>query len=105
MSHYEFRKAIVMAWINPKENWPDNRNRKKQRQDEDEVGPRSRQRRTGTGTGSNADQSTESKRSVAFTDATLDPRRGLLKHWLEVGGHWPKGILPHKKDASCQMHR
>ena len=103
ISHYEFRKAIAMAWTNPKENWPDDGDRKKQRRDEDEVRPR--RRRTGTGTGSNADQSTESKRSVAFTDATLDPRQGLLKKRLEVGGHWPKAISPHKKDVSCQMHK
>ena len=103
ISHYEFRKAIAMAWINPKENWPDDGDRKKRRRDEDEVRPR--RRRTGTGTGSNADQSSETKRSVAFTDATLDSRQGLLKHQLEVDGHWPKAIFPHKKDVSCQMHR
>ena len=104
MTHYEFRKAIALAWINPSQYWPELKTKKSKKRVRDEV-DESDGVSTRSAAMSTATNELSSKRSQACTDRSLHPLKGSLKGRLTAGGHWPKRISSDKKDVNCQLHR
>ena len=103
MTHYEFRKQIALAWVDPENYWPTDSTKKsarKRKRIEVEEGD-------GITTRSAASTSSQlndnKKRCVAISDASLHPEKGALKERLVRGGHWPE--VSKGKDVCCQLHR
>ena len=98
MSHYDFRKSIALAWLDPKlywKNWMVKRaGESNKRSADDNVNVNVTQQAQGEETSSNAEGgSTQTTRAISnkkqnrappFTDDSLCPRTGALQHWLEM---------------------
>jgi hypothetical protein len=102
LSHYEFRKQIILAWLEPETYWMDRDNAskssKRKRAVESISSKDTRQTR------SSNDKSAGSQRATPFTDLTLNPATGALSCRLDHSGdgHWPTPkLLPR---AKCALH-
>ena len=96
MSHYEFRKQIALAWIDPTTYWKDRMKNNQQKKPpttcstETESRP-SRKRSQSVSVASAQSIGGVKKRAIHVNDNTLCPRTGSLRHRLSVhsGAHMP----------------
>ena len=125
MTHYEFIKSIVLAWMDQEMYWPKKR---KKRRSRSVVSMNEANRRTsrrmlnlppsslsstgaigeygGSATASSAtsDSATVQKRNTTMNDLSLDPHKGSLKCRLNsFVSHYPQ--KSGNKRAKCQLHR
>ena len=96
MSHFEFQRAIAMAWISPTEYWPPSGPKSKEAQVPSTMSQSS------WSTRSQAQPKVLFKRGTAFTDKTLHPTGALSCRLHGNFHHWP--IENTKKYAHCQLH-
>ena len=108
LSQYEFRKAIALAWIDPKHYWPEKWNTSEALSVDSSN---SRKRKSSSVT----DEQRQTKSSFAekmeiynkskvVTDASLHPPSGSLCCRLVLNaGHWPNHKIGHKR-AKCALH-
>ena len=96
LTHYEFMKAIVLAWMKPSQYWP-----KEKWKSDGELLVSSF---IGVSTSVITKRSEISPTwSTTFTDNTLNPYSGSLRCQLnQTRNHLP--ILNPKKESQCQMH-
>ena len=106
-SHYYFRRAIALAWIDPKNYWSEkvgaeeisissNNTRKRK-----SIPSSAEQRQTRK---SFAEQLEIHNKSNVVTDASLHPLNGFLSCRLVINmGHWPHHKVGHKR-AKCALH-
>jgi hypothetical protein len=104
MSHYEYRKCITLAWIEPDTYWPDrykNKNNKQAGITESAISvDGSRKRQLGT---DSASVTSSKKRAVAVNDDSMDPRTGKLRNRL-IAGHGLHMPEESTHDAKCGLH-
>ena len=103
MSHYEFRKQIALAWINPTTYWKDQMKNNLQKKPpttwstETSLTASVRESRPSQKCSQSVSVASAQsivgvkKRAIHINDNTLCPRTGSLHHWLSVhsGAHMP----------------
>ena len=123
MSHYEYIRAIALAWIEPEEYGPQEVARKRKSREDNsgsEVSMRSRTRRarnaairsssstvsglTNEDTNANGTTSHVALTNATVNDRSLNPSNGNLKCCMNVAvQHRPEH--PKGKKPRCQLHR
>jgi hypothetical protein len=104
MSHYEWRKSIALAWIDPNQYWPSRYSRTSSINPQNLEVSDETSDRTGKRKASDDSVTTSSsKRATAITDEALDPRTGRLRDRLAVGHglHMPEAATDW---AKCSLH-
>ena len=102
VSHYEYQKAVALAWIDPDKfgsdvgyNTPT-----------DNKESLSTISRSAGGEHGSVDSAT-GKRKIYLTNRSLDPQKGSLCHRLNRQNHWPS--LPPRDQSgqvtTCNLHR
>ena len=106
MSHYEFRKQIAPAWIDPTTDWKDQMKNNLQKKPPTTWSMETESRPSQKCSQSVSVASAQSivgvkKRAIHINDNTLCPRTGLLHHRLSVhsGAHMPR--LSDSKTPKC----
>ncbi len=108
LSHYDFRRAIALAWLDPENFWPGFH-----KFCESEYGTKRRRtetRVTSEEASATTRSTTKKKRETPpycarVNDKALCPMNGALKDRLQViAGHWPRPV-EHAKAPRCQVHR
>ena len=109
MSHYEFRKQIALAWIDPTTYWKDRMKNNQQKKPPTTCSTETESRPSRKCSQSVSVASAQSivgvkKRAIHVNDNTLCPRTGSLCHWLSVhsGAHMPR--LSDSKTPKCALH-
>ena len=129
MSHYNFHKAIALAWIDPTTYWPDRMKKMHMLQEQwmtetqttsassnserNDVSTSSNDRsswshkRSVTSSGSmqtNGIEATKKKCAIPVNNMTLCPWTGMLWHRLNVhrGAHMP--MASENKEPKCALH-
>ena len=104
MSHFNFQRAIAMAWINPSEYWPKPPSRRS-RSASASVTSASSSSTSRKRTRSKSSTTNEShvSRGTAFSDKTLSITGALARRTDLNVHHWP--IECTKKNACCQLHK
>ena len=99
LSHYEFHRQVVLAWLKPEEYWP---KKTRQREGTDpSVSTTSTTRALRSLYSQGTNEST--KRCHRVTAKSLHSTTGNLKDRLSVNNtHLP--IKTNKKDSCCQLH-
>ena len=129
MSHYNFRKAITLAWIDPATYWPDRMNKTCMLQEQwttetQTTSASSNSERNDVSTSSsnrsswsckqlvassgsmqtNGIEAIKKKHAIPVNNMTLCPQTGMLWHHLNVhrGAHMPKSS--ENKEPKCTLH-
>ena len=109
MSHYEFRKQIALAWIDPTTYWKDRMKNNLQKKPPTTWSMETESRPSWKCSQSVSVASAQSivgvkKRTIHINDNTLCPRTGSLRHRLSVhsGVHMPR--LSDSKTPKCALH-
>lgn len=112
MTHYEFQKAIALAWIDSKHYWPNLNKKRKLPLEFDLISKSSSLSKslstkhdmatTRRSLRMHTEASKQRMKSIRVTDESLAPD-GALRIRLQRGEHWPV-MNEEKKEPRCQLH-
>jgi hypothetical protein len=114
MSHYEFRKRIALAWMNPDKYWPNRFSKKAQNSSAGGTNSTNTASSQSTLSRKRGPDSLDSESSsvcnkkkcygVRVTDRNLDPRTGELRNRLGFGPGQHGPVVPSQKYPACALH-
>jgi hypothetical protein len=100
LSHYQFRKMIALAWINPSQFAEGNKKNTKRKYSNDDISCA----RSTRSYSSARERCNSTQKGAYISDESLHPHHGALK--IRLSGlyhHCP--ARPHAKDPTCSLHR